>query len=303
MTNVVLLIGCFFLGVVARRFSGLPAESHRVINAWVLWVSMPALVIRLIHAVPLRAELVAAVIAVWGVFWVPAAVALWWVKGAPQDRRPVAGALALCAGLGNTAFVGLPLVSTLGGPPALALAAVVDQLGTFVTLSLGAIPLATHLGGQHVSPSALVRRLLTFPPVVALVVALATRSLEFPDAVDGVLERLAAMLTPLALASVGWQFDPSALTGNGPRVALGLGWKLLFAPACVLAFLKLVHSGPVSEVERVAVAQAAMAPMVTAGVIATEFKLDARLAAALIAVGTPLSLVTVPAWWWLLGHG
>ncbi len=55
-----------------------------------------------------------------------------------------------------------------------------------------------------------------------------------------------------------------------------------------------------TEVTRVAVAQAGMAPMVTAGVLATEFNLDARLAAALIAVGTPLSVVTVSLWWWLL---
>lgn len=294
MGSVLLLVGCFVLGGVARRFSGLPADSHRVLNTWVLFVSMPALVIRLIHAVPLKGELVWSVLALWLVFAVPAMMAL-----RAKTDLPRMGALALCMGLGNTAFVGYPLLTMLGGAPAVAIGAVVDQLGTFVMLSLGAVPLATHLSGHHVSVSKVVRRLVTFPPMIALVVALCSRSLVFSPVLDEVLERLASMLTPLALASVGWQFEPSTLRGNGRWVAFGLTWKLVLAPLMVLVVLRVLHPGA-GAIERVTVAQAAMAPMVSAGVLATEFNLDARLAAALIAVGTPLSLVTVPLWWWVL---
>lgn len=299
MASVLVLIGCFGLGIVARRFSGLPPDSHRVLNAWVLYVSMPALVIRLIHSVPLRAELAWAVMGVWLVFAIPAVVGLWWVSSTRAAKRGAVGAMVLCMGLGNTAFVGYPLLGLLGGDDAVGLGAVVDQLGTFVMLSVGAVPFATYLSGHEVSLRGVLRRLVTFPPMIALVVAIASRPVTFSPVLDEVLERLAAMLTPLAIASVGWQFAFEALKGNGRLVALGLGWKMVVAPLLVFAFLKLVGSGA-AEVERVAVAQAAMAPMVTAGVLATEFNLDSRLAAALIAVGTPLSLVTVPLWWWLL---
>ncbi len=299
MSVLWLLVGCFVLGVLARAFSGLPADSHRVINAWVIWVSLPALVIKLVHVVPLERALIWSVLAMWLVFALPAGVAVLWARRDPVRRNATAGALALCVGLGNTAFVGYPLLSMLGGPSAVGIGAVADQLGTFVMVSLGAVPLGTYLSGRDVSLRTLLWRLFTFPSMVALVVALATRGIAFAPALDEVLSRLSDMVTPLALASVGWQFEPSALRGNGRLVALGLSLKLMAAPVMVLGFLRLVQSGG-GEIERVTVAQAAMAPMVSAGVLASELNLDARLASALIAVGTLLSLGTVPVWWRLL---
>ncbi len=296
MVGMVLLIGCFVLGALARRFTTLPRDSHRAINAWVLTVSMPAFIIRLIHTVPLTGNLVWAVTSLWAVFAVPAVGALLWARRAPEQRNGIAGALALCVGLGSTAFVGYPLCCALGGPSALPTAAVADQLGTFVALSLGAVPLATHLSGKPLSLLKVLKRLVTFPPMVSLVVALATRSWVFPSAVDEVLERFSNMLAPLALASVGWQFDLSTLRGNAKFVTVGLTWKLVLAPAMVAAFLLAMHP-ELTDVDRVAIAQAGMAPMATAGVVATEFNLRPQLASALIAVGTPLSVLAVSVWW------
>lgn len=112
---------------------------------------------------------------------------------------------------------------------------------------------------------------------------------------------LGLLLSPLALTSVGWQLEPSALRGQGRRVTVGLAYKLLVAPLVMLALVWLT-APTVGLAERVAVAQAAMAPMVTGGVLAAEYELEPKLAAGLIAVGVPLSLATVPAWWWLVGR-
>jgi len=62
----------------------------------------------------------------------------------------------------------------------------------------------------------------------------------------------------------------------------------------------LLWRGQLGFVDRVVIAQAAMAPMVTAGVVAADNKLSPGLAATMIAVGVPLSLLTVPIWWRLL---
>ncbi len=298
MATLLLLVLCFGLGVVARRSRALPEDSHRPITAWVLWVSLPALVFRSIQGAEIDARLLLSSAALWLVFLVPASVAwLAWRRGA--EAGPT-GAVALCAGLGNTAFVGLPLMEAIGGPEVLGAAAVVDQLGSFVALFLFAMPFAATLGGGRASVGASLRRLVTSPATVALVLAFALHGRELPGVVTVVVGRLADMLSPLALAAVGWQLDLSALRGNGRRVALGLGWKLVAAPALVAALLYFVR-GELGLVERVVVAQAAMAPMVTAGVVAAEHRLAPGLAAALIAVGVPLSLVTVPLWWWLTG--
>lgn len=296
MSNLVLLLVCFFVGVFARRTKALPADSHRPVNAWVMYVSLPALVFRSIHGVKLDAALLLSSASLWLVFLVPAALALLLIRrGAARETL---GALALCAGLGNTAFVGLPLIEAIAGKEALGPAAVVDQLGSFLALFLFAMPFATHL-----SASSRVRgegpfwlRLLKTPAMVALALAVVLTKVAVPVPVLEVLNRLADMLSPLALASIGWQVDLSALCGNGKKIAVGLTWKLFLAPAMVLG-LMLLFRGHLGLTEKVVVAQAAMAPMVTAGVVAADNKLSPGLAAAMIAVGVPLSLVTVPLWW------
>lgn len=297
MSALVLLVLCFAAGAIARRSRTLPEDSHRAVNAWVMLISLPALAFRSIHAAPLAPALFASAAALWLVFLVPAAL-VWLMirRGASREL----GAVALCGGLSNTAFVGLPLIEALGGKAALGPAAVADQLGTFLALFLFAIPWATAVGGGALSLGATLKKLLRAPAIAALVVALALHDVAVPAAVATVIDRLADMLSPLALASVGWQLDVSAIRGNGRRIAAGLGWKLVLAPAMVAGILWLARGG-IGPTERVVVAQAAMAPMVTAGVVAADHKLAPALASALIAVGVPLSLLTVTAWWHLLG--
>ena len=296
MANLALLLVCFFVGVFARRSGALPVDSHRPINAWVMFVSLPALVFRSIHGVKLELPLLLSAASLWLVFAVPAVLALVLVKRGGA-RGPL-GALALCAGLGNTAFVGLPLIEAVAGKEALGPAAVVDQLGSFLALFLFAMPFAAWLGGSRTSFPQFLGRLVKAPAMIALVLAVVLRDVVVPGPVMLVVDRLADMLSPLALASVGWQLDLSAIPGNGKRIAAGLTWKLLLAPALVLGLLLL--RGHFGFTERVVVAQAAMAPMVTAGVVAADNKLAPGLAAALIAVGVPLSLLSVPLWWHLM---
>lgn len=298
MSNLVLLLVCFCAGALARRTRTLPEDSHRAVNAWVMFVSLPALVFRSIQGVSLDAAMLLSAASFWLIFAVPAVVALVLVRRG--GSREHLGALALCSGLGNTAFVGMPLIEAIGGKEALGPAAVVDQLGSFLALFLFAVPFAAWLGGRKTTGAQWLGKLVTSPAMIALVLAIALRGVAVPPAAGEVLNRLADMLSPLALASIGWQLDLSALSGNGKRIAVGLTWKLLLAPAMVLG-LMLLFRGQLGLTERVVVAQAAMAPMVTAGVVAADHRLSPGLASALIAVGVPLSLVTVPLWWQAMG--
>lgn len=299
MANLVLLVLCFGLGVLARRSKTLPEDSHRVVNTWVMFVSLPAMVFRSIHTVTLEPTLFVAALVLWLVFLVPLAVAIFHARRG--DARGPLGAVTLCAGLSNTAFVGYPLLEALGGRETLGPAAVIDQLGAFVPLFLLAIPFATVLGGGEPSFPKLLRRMVLAPGLVALGLAFALRGAVLPEFVMVVVNRLADVLSPLALAAIGWQLDLSSLKGHERRFTWGLTWKLVLAPLLVLGVVWLWR-GHFGLVERVLVAQAAMAPMVSSGVVAAEHRLAPSLAATMIAVGVPLSFVTVPLWWWLTGQ-
>lgn len=296
-----LLLGCFVLGALARRVPSLPRETPKVLNAWVLSVSLPALVLKVVHEVPLEARFLLASVVLWALFGVAALAAVVAVRRGWASRE-VAGALALSTGLGNTAFIGVPLLEALGGPEAVGPAAMLDQLGSFIVFSLGAVPFAMAMGGGSARPGVVLKRLVTFPPFVALVLAFALRPVAYPGWVELILTRFADMLTPLALAAVGWQLELTGLKGNAGKLAFGLSWKLVVAPAVMLGVLLASGGGTLGLVDRVAVGQAAMAPMVTAAVLAMEYGLAGSLSSALAAGGAVVSFVSVPVWWAVTGR-
>jgi predicted permease len=52
---------------------------------------------------------------------------------------------------------------------------------------------------------------------------------------------------------------------------------------------------------RVSVIEAAMPPMIGAGIVAAQARLDARLVSMMIGLGVPLGVVTACGWHWACG--
>ena len=59
--------------------------------------------------------------------------------------------------------------------------------------------------------------------------------------------------------------------------------------------------GAEGQVMRVTVFEAAMAPMIGASIVAMDHDLDPPLLTMMVGVGIPLSFLTLPAWWYILG--
>ena len=109
---------------------------------------------------------------------------------------------------------------------------------------------------------------------------------------DAVFAPLGATLTPLALFSVGLQFRFHPGERQLAAAGLGLGWKLLLAPlAC---WVLGIAAGVGGLALSVGVLQAAMAPMVSATILADEYGLDPPLANTILGAGIVLSLLSVP---------
>lgn len=112
--------------------------------------------------------------------------------------------------------------------------------------------------------------------------------------------RLADTLAPLALVSVGFQLRLGALKERRRALVAGLAYKLVAGPLVICgAFALLFGLDDVSV--RVAVPEAAMAPMIGGAIVAARHKLDPELGALMLGLGIPLAFLTVPAWWAVLG--
>ena len=300
MGALLLLFVCLALGVLVARFARPPAGIVAGINWWVINVALPALVLQLIPTLAFERQLWFPMAAMWLTF-----AGAWLAFGLLGPRlgwsRGRIGALILVCGLGNTSFMGYPLMQALHGQAGLTLAVVADQLGAFPILASAGIVVASLYAGRAPDARAIVRRVLTFPAFLALPVGFVVGGLGgWPALFDGVFAPIGATLTPLALFSVGLQFRLHPGARQGLAAAAGLGWKLLLAPlACwLLGRAAGVHG----LVLTVGVLQAAMAPMVSAAILADEYGLDPPLANTVLGIGIVLSLLSVPLGnHWLVG--
>ncbi len=299
MSALLLLFVCLVLGVLVARFARPPAGIVPGINWWVINVALPALVLELIPRVTLDAQLWFPVAAMWLTFF-----GAWLLFGLLGPRlgwsRGRIGALILVCGLGNTSFMGYPLMQALHGKDGLTVAVVADQLGCFPLLASAGVMVASIYAGRTPQPAMIVKRILTFPAFISLVIGVVVGALGgWSKAIDSVLIPLGATLTPLALFSVGLQFKFRPGEREFGAVCAGLGWKLLFAPLLCLALGTL--TGVHGLVLTVSVLQAAMAPMISAAILADEYELDPALANTVLSAGIVLSLITIPLGNWLLG--
>lgn len=300
MSNLLLLTLCLIAGVLLRLSGKISPDGHKPLNVFIIFVALPALVLQHVHALRLEPGLLMPALAPWLVFGAGAALFLLLLK-AGVISRSTAGALILTSALGNTSFVGLPMIEAYYGKDLLGVGLVADQLGTFMCLGIPGIILAARLASTGEKPGAaeIARRILLFPPFLTLVVALLLRPVEYPAWAEALLSRLGDTLTPLALVSVGLQLRLGDVGRLRRELALGLGYKLLVAPALALLVfgLFLGSRGPVFQVT---IFEAAMAPMITGSIVAQEQDLNPPLAALMVGVGVPLSLVTLFGWFELL---
>ncbi|HEY6872744.1 MAG TPA: AEC family transporter [Geobacteraceae bacterium] len=298
MVNIILLIVCFLAGILLKRTGRFPAATPAALNGFVIHVSLPALALLHIHNLRLDRTLLYSAAMPWLLFCAGAFFFRYLGRLLSLPRATV-GALILVGGLGNTSFVGLPMIEAYYGKEFIGTGLIVDQLGSFLVLSTLGIFTAIVYSAGEISPRRMARTVLLFPPFQALILALLLISVPFPAWLTAILQKLGDTLTPLALASVGFQLRPSNIRGELKPLSLSLLFKLILAPALVTVVYVLLLGGH-GTVMQVTLFEAAMAPMITAGIIAVDHDLNPSLVTLMLGIGIPVSFITLPGWWWLL---
>jgi predicted permease len=302
MDNLALLAISLLLGIALRAGKRLPETAPAVLNAVIVHVSLPAMTLFYLRRLSPSVELLAAAAMPWLMFALGCAFFVVAGRFARWDRATTGG-LILTGSLANTSFVGLPMIAAFFGAGGLATGVVIDQLGSYCVLSTLGLLVAGICAPHATTPDlrSVVLRIVRFPPLIATFVALATSGFVLPAWCDGVLEKLAATLAPLALLSIGLQLRLAALRACGAALATGLGFKLVLAPLAIVALFAPLASHDGSTFDLV-VFEAAMAPMIGATIVAAEHKLNPPLVTLMAGVGLPLSFLTLPVWHALLVH-
>ncbi|QHS10386.1 AEC family transporter [Sinimarinibacterium sp. NLF-5-8] len=298
MSAFALLFVCLGLGTLVARYARPPMGLAQGLNWWVINIALPALVLDVVPQLQFDWQFWFLIVSQYLVF--AGAYLLFKTLGARLGwSRGRIGALTLVCGMGNTSFMGYPLLEALRGRDGLALGVVADQLGCFIVLAVGGTLIAALYSGAQAKPRDIARRIALFPPAIALVIAgIAAAFGGVPEMVQQTCQRLGTTMIPLALFSVGLRFRLRLAPGQALPLVLGLGWKMALAP--LLVWVLGVSTGIGGQMLAIGVLQAAMAPMVSATILADQHNLDPPLANSVLGVGILLALVTVPLLSWVL---
>lgn len=297
MVNFVLIAVCIIAGMLFRASKTLPADAHRGINAWIIYIALPAVSFKYLPHIVWSRELLAPVIApivVWLGGWLMVTI---YTRIKPVNAA-TKGSLRLMSGLANTSFVGFPLVAAYLGEKYISVAIICDQI-TFLLLSTVGVVVAINASKKTaLSAGIVLKRVLRFPPFLGCVGALVIPHFINISIADSLFEKLAATVAPLALFSIGLQLQFKGWLTEIRNISVTLLYKLILAPLLVvILFFVLGFKGITSQV---AILEAAMPSLLTAGVVADEYGLNPKLSNLVIGIGIIISLLTTCGWYYII---
>lgn len=297
MVNFILIVVCILAGMLFSRSKAIPADTHKGINAWIIYLALPAVSFKYLPYIHWSKELIIPAVSpiiVWLGGWCMVQLISKFIK----LDKPTNGGLRLSSGLSNTSFVGFVLITAYFGEQYISIAIICDQV-TFLILSTAGIVTAVKAAQrQAISVGVVIRKVLRFPPFVGCMAALIIPHFVDITPVAPLFEKLAATVAPLALFSIGLQLKFSGWRDELKLVSATLLYKLILAPLLVLLIVfSLGYKGIISQIS---IFEAAMPTLITSAVVADEYGLNPELSNLIVGVGIVLSLITTAGWWYIM---
>lgn len=298
MNAMLLILAYLAIGLVLKRTNALPVNSGQVLNQYVINVAVPAMILLHLPHLEMGQEVLLPALMPWVLFPVSIGLVLLFSKLLGWDRE-LTGALLIVVPLGNTSFLGFPMVEAFFGSAGLPYAVIYDQVGSFIALAFFATLFAAIYGNrdnqqERPTVASIVKKLLTFPPVLALAVAVLFGMKSYPGVLDTLITSLAATLVPVVMIAVGFQLHFRILRADLVPFSIAMVIKLLLLPLLALGIM--LSFGWQGLAAQVTVLEAAMPFMITGGAVAISAGLKPRLVASLIGYGVIAGLITVPIW-------
>lgn len=300
MANFILIGLCILAGIFFRKSKTLPKDAHKGINAWIIYIALPAVSFKYFPHITFTKDLllpILAPIAVWFCGWL---YITFYKKLNPEVSKATTGGLTLTSSLSNTSFIGFPLIMAYFSEKELAIAIICDQV-TFAMLSTFGIIVAIRSSqGQHLSARVVIKKVLTFPPLIASILALVLPRYLDISALDPVFDKLAGTVGPLALFSIGLQLKFGGWFSELKHISTALIYKLILAPLVVLLIAIAFNFSGITA--KIAIFEMAMPTLLTAGVIADQYNLNSKVTNLVVGIGIILSFLTTFAWWAILTY-
>jgi predicted permease len=297
MVNFLLIISCMTAGILFRRSKTLPNDAHKGLNAWLIYLAVPATSFKYLPYIEWKLDLLLPILSpilVWlGALLV---VRLYSLKHATDPAT--LSVLRLSGGLSNTSFLGFPLIMAFFGERFLSIAIICDQVTFMLLSSVGIITCLRGSAQGDLSFKNIMKKLVMFPPFLGCVAALTIPHYINIAPIAPLFDKLAATVAPIALFSIGLQLKLGDWKNEITPLSMGLFYKLLVAPMLILGIVLIL--GMKGDIPKIAIFEAAMPALISSAVVAEVYGLNVRLATLLVGFGIIFSFFTATFWWFIL---
>ena len=209
-------------------------------------------------------------------------------------RSPTQGSFILSAMVGNTGFLGYPIILTVHGTQYFAWALFYDLLGSlFGAWGLGVL-IASISGNNKFNFRQNIKAILINPALWSFGFGLIFRRVEIPSRAESYLEVFAWVVVALSLCLMGMRLSKISSLQNLPLAGISIAIKMLLVPLVVGICLPIFGLNGIPA--QVILLQMAMPPAFSILIIAETFNLDRDLAVTTVAAGTVMMLFTLPLW-------
>ncbi len=299
--NPLFFIGVLFIiGWLLQRNQNFPENSVNILNQYVIHISLPALILAKIPFLELNSNTWQPVALAW-MSILCGIILVYFASKIFNWSREITAAMLVVVPLGNTSFVGVPMIQALVGEEGVPIAILFDQLGSFLALIFYGSWVISWYQKEPNSKGfgvAVFKKILLFPPFWSILVAFIFASFLQQPFLNLPLTLVGNTLVPVVVVALGMQFKIRLPSGNLQPLVSGLFVKLAIIPAFIL--LSVMALGWSGMPIQVSILESGMASMISAGAIVLAAGIAKDLVAALVSWGLIISFITVPALNWLI---
>lgn len=206
----------------------------------------------------------------------------------------------LLSSFGNTLFIGIPIVQSLyESPQFISEVIFYDTIATGLPVALFAPFILSLASGQKVSLIANIKKLIVFPPFIAIVLGFALKPFTLPEFIFEPIRLFGEAATPVALFAIGLGLGFNSIKTSYKGTIAVIFCKMILAPFIFIGILK-IFGFEITPSAIVAIFESSMPTMTLAGAMIMKAKLDSNLAVSAIAFGVLFAFISMPLLVWVL---
>lgn len=290
--SIIAILALIIIGYLSKTVGLLRTEYAGILNKMIVYFFLPAFIFQAVKGSDLsfrifNISLLALIVTLFS-------LSIAYLVGRMINfERGIFGAFLLAATVGNTGYLGFPLTQQLFGSDNVVKAVFYDIFGTVLFIFTIGLYIAETFGENEIKRSKL-KEIITFPPLIAVVIGLFFQNIRFPELISTIISFLAAPTIPLIMFSIGLSLKFSIERRYIKPIIGVVIIKMIVAPAVAIILGRTFIMDPIGF--RILVLEASMPIAMLTMILAIQYKLKDDFISTSIFLTTLISLITIPFW-------